>query len=104
MRPWIPTYNREKWRCMEKEKEKKKPVHRILFGHVEAAIWDNENGKGSLNRNVTITRSYHDGERMKNTNTLWRDDLLTVSLAAQEAYKWICGNPPAKDAEEECEV
>ncbi len=70
-------------------KKEKGPVHRIPLGNICAAIWENENGKGGVWYNVTITRSYRDGESWNDSTSYSRDDLPVVAVAAQMAHFWI---------------
>jgi len=43
--------------------------------------------------NVTIQRSYKDGDTWKNSSSFGRNNLLVVSLIAARAFEWI-GNQP----------
>jgi hypothetical protein len=67
---------------------KTKPVHSIRFGAIEAAIWKNQN-ETSTWFNVTITRSYKEGEGFKETTSFGRDDLPLVSKVSSLAHTWI---------------
>ena len=76
--------------------EKKKPFHRIPLGNIVAAIWKNETKDGRFWFNVTVSRSYKDGDEWKDTSTFRRDDLPIVAKALDMAYAWIWGqNVPA---------
>ena len=66
----------------------KKPVHEIRVGRVRAAIWENETQNGSLH-NVTLSRSYRDGDTWKNSTSFGRDDLLVLAKVADMAHTWI---------------
>lgn len=68
--------------------EKQKPVHKIRYGNIEAAIWANETGNGTIHR-VSVTRHYLDGDAWKQTSAFGREDLLTLSKAINEAHTWI---------------
>jgi len=62
-----------------------KPVHSIRYGTVRVAIWQNEKGFC----NVTMERSYKQGEEWKRTDSFGRDDLPKLQQALGEAYRWI---------------
>jgi hypothetical protein len=66
----------------------KAPVHEIRVGRIRAAIWENETQNGSLH-NVTLSRSYKDGDTWKSTPSFGRDDLLLVAKVADLAHTWI---------------
>jgi hypothetical protein len=66
----------------------KKPVHEIRVGRIRAAIWENETQNGSLH-NVTLSRSYRDGDTWKNSTSFGRDDLLVLAKVSDMAHTWI---------------
>jgi len=66
----------------------KAPVHEVRVGRIRAAIWENETQNGSLH-NVTLSRSYRDGETWKNSTSFGCDDLLLVAKVADMAHTWI---------------
>ena len=66
-----------------------KPVHKIRIGNITASIWANEGQKGTF-YNVTINRSYKDGDQWKDTNSLNRGDLLVVAKLSDQAHTWMC--------------
>jgi hypothetical protein len=66
----------------------KAPVHEIRVNRIRAAIWENETQNGSLH-NVTLSRSYRDGDTWKNSTSFGRDDLLLVAKVADMAHTWI---------------
>ena len=67
---------------------KTKPVHSIRFGAIEAAIWKNQNDTSTW-FNVTITRSYKDGDEFKEATSFGRDDLPLVAKVSDLAHTWI---------------
>jgi len=71
----------------------KQPVHKITFGLIHVAIWKNEGSKGTF-YNVTVTRSYKDGEEWKESQSYGRDDLPLVSKALDQAHTWIFQEAP----------
>ena len=83
--------------------KKDEPVHRIPLGRIVAAIWANKAKDGRVWFNVTITRSYKDGDQWKDTSTFGRDDLPMVAKAADMAYAWIWGQEVPADPDEATE-
>jgi len=80
----------------------KKPVHKITYGRISAAIWENENGKsGEVFFNVTIERTYYEGKEPKNSSSFGRDDLLLAAKALDQAHTWICDSLAASAEEAE---
>ena len=80
--------------------KKKEPAHRIPLGRITAAIWANETDNGRVWFNVTVTRSYRDGDEWKDTSSFSRDDLPIVAKAADMAYAWIWGHEVPADPDE----
>lgn len=76
---------------------KEKPIHKIPLGRITAAIWANRAENGQVWFNVTVTRSYKDGDQIKDTSTFGRDDLPLVAKAADMAYAWIWGQEVPAD-------
>ncbi|MDH7501627.1 MAG: hypothetical protein QHJ82_02790 [Verrucomicrobiota bacterium] len=66
-----------------------KPVHSVRIGTVKAAIWENRSGDATW-YNVTVSRSYKDGDQWKNAETFGRDDLLALAKVVDLAHTWIC--------------
>jgi hypothetical protein len=83
--------------------EKKRPAHRIPLGHIVAAIWANKADNGRVWFNVTVSRSYKDGEQWKDTSTFRRDDLPIVAKVVDMAYAWIWGQEVPADPDEAIE-
>ena len=54
---------------------------KLLFGK-------NETEKG-IRHNVTVNRTYKDGEQWKSTTSFGRDDLLLIAKACDLAHSWI---------------
>lgn len=67
---------------------KKRPIHTIRRGYVEAAIWKNETDNGAM-YNVTLSRSYKDGDELKNSSSFGVGDLFRVARLALLADDWI---------------
>lgn len=66
----------------------KRPVHTVRFGAIKAAVWLNETSVGPIH-NVTVSRSYKDGDAWKDTGSFGYDDLLTLAKAINAAHSWI---------------
>ena len=69
----------------------KKPIENIKLGLIEAAIWQNEGSNGTF-YNVTVSRSYKDGDTWKKSDSYGRDDLPLVCKALDMAHTWILQN------------
>lgn len=83
--------------------ETNRPVHTVRYGLIKAAVWRNIVDMGGSSRpmyNVTLTRSYRDGEdNWKDTTSLGQEDLLVAAKALNEAHSFIA-EQLARDAEE----
>lgn len=75
-----------------------KPVHVVRYGVIKAAVWKNQTSSGPM-YNVTVSRSYKDGEEWKDTGSFGADDLLTLAKALSEAHTWIFAQR-SRDAEQ----
>ena len=67
---------------MEKKKE---PIERIRIGRVTAAIWQNESQNGQW-YNVTLTRSYKEGDEYRDSHSLAGTDILLGAAALERAF------------------
>lgn len=67
----------------------RQPAHEYKLGKIKAAIWANEADNHDVWFNVTLTRSYKNGETWKDTTSLGRDDLPVAIKAMDMAYNWI---------------
>ena len=83
------------------EPAKQRPAHEIRLGRIKATIWGNQNDNGTW-YNVTLSRSYKDGDEWKSSTSFGRDELLTVAKVADLANSWIHGQAqaPAKNGHE----
>lgn len=70
------------------EPPKQRPVHEVRLGRIRAAIWANEGDNGTW-FNVTVSRSYKDGDEWKSSSSFGRDELLTLAKVADLANSWI---------------
>jgi hypothetical protein len=71
------------------EPAKQRPAHEIRLGRIKAAIWANQAENGTW-YNVTVSRSYKDGDEWKSSSSFGRDELLTLAKIADLANSWIC--------------
>jgi len=65
-----------------------RPVHTVRFGALKAAVWLNETSVGPIH-NVTVSRSYKDGDAWKDSGSFGYDDLLPLAKALNAAHSWI---------------
>ena len=70
------------------ENGKQRPAHEVRLGRIKATIWANQGDNGTW-YNVTLSRSYKDGDEWKSSASFGRDELLTVAKAADLANTWI---------------
>jgi len=70
------------------ENGKQRPVHEVRLGRIKATIWANQSDNGTW-YNVTVSRSYKDGDEWKSSSSFGRDELLTAAKAADLANTWI---------------
>lgn len=71
-----------------KQKTSNKPVHVVRYGSVKAAVWLNQTSAGPMH-NVTVSRTYKDGDEWKESGSFGADDLLPAAKALGEAHTWI---------------
>jgi len=64
------------------------PVHAVRYGAIKATIWKNQTSNGPM-YNVTLTRSYKDGDQWKDSSSFGYDDLLVVGKALNDCHTWI---------------
>ena len=67
-----------------------KPAAKFRIGYVTATVWKNE-VNGSAFHNVTVARTYKDGEELKETSSFGHGDLLNAARVLQRAEDWISG-------------
>ena len=73
------------------------PVHAIRKHSLKASIWRNETRSGAM-YNVTLIRTYKDGEEFKDTPSLGFDDLTNAAKILTDAETWI-GDQLLRDKE-----
>ncbi len=64
------------------------PVQTIRKHSLKASIWRNETRNGPL-YNVTLVRTYRDGEEFKDTGSLGFDDLANAAKLLLDAESWV---------------
>lgn len=68
------------------ETTSKKPVDKVKFNAVTAAIWENEGDKGPW-FNVTLSRTYRDKDNsLRDSSSLAGNDILAAAEALRQAY------------------
>jgi hypothetical protein len=72
----------------QRQKMNNRPVHVVRFGAVKAAVWLNQTASGPIH-NVTLSRSYKDGDEWRETGSFGADDLLAAAKALDQAHTWI---------------
>ena len=65
-----------------------KPSHVVRYGGVKAVVWQNQTSNGPM-YNVTVARTYRDGEEWKESSSFGSDELLTLAKALNDAHSWI---------------
>jgi hypothetical protein len=65
-----------------------KPVHRIRYGNVSAAVWANNSQAGYF-FNTTFNRVYKDGDNWGESHSFEDRDLPNLAKAAADAHSWI---------------
>ena len=73
---------------MPKQGETNRPVFVARYGSIKASVWRNETKNGPMH-NVTVLRSYKDGEEWKDSSSFGYDDLLVLAKALGDAHSWI---------------
>ena len=66
----------------------KQPIHSIRHKRLRAAIWENPSESGVFH-NVTVTRSYKDGEEWRETQSFGYDDLPIVAKLLLDCHTFI---------------
>lgn len=74
------------------------PVHSFRKHSMKASIWRNETKNGPM-YNVTLVRTYKDGEEFKDTISLGFHDLANASKLLLDAETWIAGQIARDKAE-----
>lgn len=69
-------------------KPKNRPVHVVRYGSIKAVVWRNETSAGPI-CNITVARSYKDGDQWKESNSFGYEDLLPLAKCLDLAHSWI---------------
>ena len=67
---------------------KHQPIKTLRAGRIQTAVWENHSDKGPF-YNVTVSRSYKDGETWKSSDSFGRDDLLVLAQLLGATYTFI---------------
>lgn len=73
---------------IRQQKPANRPVHVVRYGAIKAAVWLNQTSSGPMH-NVTLGRTYKDGDDWKESGSLGADDLLAAAKALTEAHTFI---------------
>lgn len=65
-----------------------RPLHRIRYGNVSAAVWANNSQAGYF-YNTTFCRVYKDGNNWGESASFEDRDLPNLAKAAADAHTWI---------------
>lgn len=65
-----------------------KPVHTLRHRSLKATVWENQTAKG-LMCNVTVMRSYREGEAWHDTHSFGYDDLMNLAKLLYDAHSFI---------------
>jgi len=74
-----------------------RPFHEIRHRRIRATVWRNDTAKGAM-YNVTLSRSYREGEQWKDSHSFAFDDLMTVAKALYDAHSFISAQHAADRA------
>ena len=76
-----------------------KPVHTLRHRSIKATVWENQTANGPM-CNVTLTRSWRDGEAWRDSNSFGYDDLMNLAKLLYDAHSFITARraQPAKQA------
>ena len=67
-----------------------KPVRVFRSGMLSASVFANDAKDGSTFHKVSLQRTYADGEQLKSTTSLGRDDLPASALLLERAWAFVC--------------
>src|SRR5690348_12075810 len=71
-----------------------RPVHSVRYGAIRGAVWRNVVDNGNASRpmyNVTISRSYRDGDEWKESSSFGYEDLLVAAKILDDCHSFIHG-------------
>jgi hypothetical protein len=64
------------------------PLHSIRHRSLKASVWRNETEKGPM-YNVTLVRSYKEGETWHDSHSFSYDDLMNAAKLLYDAHSFI---------------
>jgi hypothetical protein len=64
------------------------PLHAVRHRNLKASIWRNETEKGPM-FNVTLVRSYREGETWHDSHSFSYDDLMNAAKLLYDAHSFI---------------
>jgi hypothetical protein len=65
-----------------------RPVYRLRYGNVVAAVWLNNSAAGYF-YNTTFSRLYKDGDQWGDSSSFEDRDLPNLAKAAADVHTWI---------------
>ena len=70
------------------EPSSNQPVHAIRHRNLKASVWRNQTETGPM-YNVTVTRSYREGDAWHDSHSFGYDDLMNVAKLLYDAHSFI---------------
>ncbi len=64
------------------------PIHTLRHRSIKAKIWQNETNTGPM-YNVTVIRSYREGEEWRDSHSFGYDDLMNLAKLLYDAHSFI---------------
>ena len=64
------------------------PVHTVRHRNIKATIWKNQTDRGPM-YNVTVSRSYREGENWRDSHSFGYDDLMNLAKVLYDAHSHI---------------
>lgn len=65
-----------------------RPIHTVRHRSIKATIWRNPTEKGPM-YNVTVARSYRNGEEWRDSHSFGYDDLMNLAKVLSDAHTFI---------------
>ena len=65
-----------------------RPVHTVRHRRLRATIWKNQTEKGPI-YNVTLSRSYRNGDEWRDSQSFSYDDLMNLAKVLFDAHSFI---------------
>jgi hypothetical protein len=83
-----PASTQPKLPLKEPEHPRDMPVFSCRHRALKAAVWQNESNNGPF-YNVTVSRSYKDGEKWKESSSFGYDDILPIAELLRTCHGFI---------------